>query len=631
MLRTNSPAAFDFVSRSANTNADVNETVKPSAGRSRAGLNLGGFHLRSNRSVAALCAAIAGVAWVYPVAAEPVLAWTTVVNNSFVAPDPTKPDSTKVFNSYSPASVNDNALVVFRGRTQGGTEGGAGGEGGGRISGVFQRDMKTLGPIQAIATQGSLVPQPNNLAATFNEFPSFARIDSGSNLIATRSQSGPVLEYQTGTDPVTGEPITTRVGTSGIYATPGGTLTTGASLLGAVPGYSQFQIPPEAASGVSGLRFDQFPGAPAAFDGKYIAYKANYTDAAAVGQTGVFYRDITSAGGTEQAVAVAWRGMALPNDPTKLFGSTSPPSAAKGQVVFTGLDNEDAPTAGGIYGAKVGQAGLTTLVSIGEAVPEVVGATLNRVGEGLSFDGRYVSFWGAWGTETRTITLTCPADGNKDVIAACVAQSDKDANGKPTGQTTREVPVHQGIFQKDTLTGKLQLVAETGADYEDFLFWNFSGNAGQGGPVGSEEEEGARWRSTSFIAADGPKVVFKATEPAALNAANIFGLYLDMGDLLDPYALLTSAMFGDVLDAAAQGLNIVALSIERDSFRNGWLAISASMADAENGWAGVYLAQVPEPPALGLLLLALASLLITTRRRTGTMGGFKSEQHWGSI
>ncbi len=53
-----------------------------------------------------------------------------------------------------------------------------------------------------------------------------------------------------------------------------------------------------------------------------------------------------------------------------VFGSTSPPSAANGQVVFAGFDNEEAPTLGGIYLAPLqSEPPLTTLVSIGEQVP----------------------------------------------------------------------------------------------------------------------------------------------------------------------------------------------------------------------------------------------------------------------
>ena len=133
--------------------------------------------------------------------AGPIAGWQTVVNNG----DPV-PGTTKNFNSYNQPSVNDNGLVVFRARSQGAQPGGQ------PATGIFTRDMSTPGnPINPIAARGTTVPQPNNTGATFNEFPSIPRIDASSNMIATRGQSQPVLEYQNGSDPVT----TTRGGTSG--------------------------------------------------------------------------------------------------------------------------------------------------------------------------------------------------------------------------------------------------------------------------------------------------------------------------------------------------------------------------------------------------------------------------------
>jgi len=139
-------------------------------------------------------------------------------------------------------------------------------------------------------------------------------------------------------------------------------------------------------------------------------------------------------------------------------------------LVFVGLDNEDNPERGGIYRARMtSNRKLHTLVPLGAPVPGVPDATLAQFGEGLSYDGRYVAFWGAWGNQTRTITLVCPADGNQALIAYCLQQY-------PTGEITVQERVNQGIFVYDTVRKKLFMVAETGHDaYNEFLYWTYSG------------------------------------------------------------------------------------------------------------------------------------------------------------
>jgi hypothetical protein len=81
-------------------------------------------------------------------------------------------------------------------------------------------------------------------------------------------------------------------------------------------------------------------------------------------------------------------------------------------------------------GAKRTQ--LKALVNIGTKVPKTKRSRFTRFGEALSFDERYVTFWGAWDTGTldpvlggegwKPIVLNCPKDGNSAVIQSCIDQ-----------------------------------------------------------------------------------------------------------------------------------------------------------------------------------------------------------------
>lgn len=512
------------------------------------------------------------------VAPEP--AWRTVVNNG-----DTPPGAATAFNSYNQPSVNASGLVTFRARTKG--------EG---ARGVYARAATSAGsPLQTIGAVGGLVPAPNNLDGDFNEFPSIPRIDDTGSMIATRGQSVPVWTYT----PDGG--VETRVGTSGIYATVNGTLTTGASLLGAVPGFEQFAVPGVTPTG----RFDQFPGAPAV-DGTTIVFKGNYTDGDA-GETGVFFRDVADADGPTQRIASS--DTLIPNQPdvdgqpgTVRFGSTAPPSAANGRVVFTALDNEGAPTLGGVYLAPIEtDPELEPLVAIGDQVPGMEATDVfTTIGEGLSFDGRFVTFWGTWG-DTEQITLECPEDGNKDLLAYC-------NETYPDGYVA-DVAIHQGIFIHDTVTSTTTAVATSDsadpeAQFDTFQYWTFSGkpptDGGGGDEGGDESQELPRWRSSAFAAVSGSgadyKVAFKATAPSGTT-----GIHLAQGPTEPAITtVVDTTTMGSVVDPEAPADTFVTtVGIERDGFRGRYLAINVGMAnaDASVSWGGVYLVTVDRLPA----------------------------------
>ncbi len=553
-------------------------------------------------------AAVVAMALAIPAGQAQTFSWTTIVNNGDAVPG-----TEATFNSYNQPSINSAGQVVFRARGRVLT--------GGEVtttldaaaeamvvSGVFKRDMSVMGSITTLIKRGDPVPQPNNtlyngVLASYTEFPSMPRIDYDSPLVATRGQSLPVYTY------LAADGITeTRVGTSGIYADAGSGILTGSSLLGAVmevqPGgayaltFPYYSVP----GAPAGTRFDQFPGGPAVTNGSIIAFKGNYTDPTdGLGRTGVYYRDIVAEGGLSPVKLVANSNMLVPNQPpggTTKFESTSPPSAANGFMAFLGLDIEDAPTMGGIYRAQLlPEPPLQVLAGIGDQVPgEPAGARFNRLGEGLSMssDGRFVSFWGAWGTATTTKVLYCPADGNVDLLAFCNANY-------PAGYTAY-IPVNQGIFVADAQTGAIIPVAKTGHEgMSDFVYWVFSGRPpGVGGVEDGSVEttEPPRWRSSAFAALSGsPGNTVQVAYKGKRNGVD--GIYLRKGNGKSQLFTVVETFNtpGQGIDPGAPANSIVtALGVERDGFRGNRLAVAVSMlyetVDTSIGWAGLYIANV---------------------------------------
>lgn len=535
--------------------------------------------------------------------------WRIVVDNNNSPPGV----STEKFFSYNQPSVNDNGLVVFRARAKIPTGGSSGGE---PTRGVFIRNMKKSSVIGVIASTKSptdVVPPPNNVTnpnpATFNEFPAFPRIDKTSSTVAFRGQSQPSWE-----DLVLGK----LGGTTGIYSTPRGSFITGVRNLEIATGFSSFFVPGSILSNPSvSAKFDQFPGAPAISGKDIITFKGNYSDNG-VAKTGIFYRNkINRNTGIK---AIAWAGRFIPNKNGKrtraIFGSTAPPSTVGNEVVFAGFDNEESPTVGGIYHAflspKFPQ--LKALVNIGTKVPNTKKSRFTRFGEAISFDGRYLTFWGAWDTGAldpvfggdgwKPIVLNCPTDGNKAVIQSCL---DQDNNGTANdGTYTLFEPINQGIFLYDLTDQKISMVARTNNKYQfnDFLFWSFTGappGVGGGDEGSTEDRELPRWRSSAFAAVNDLNVAFKAKKSDGTN-----GIYLQRdhgrirtvlnntmtGAVLDKQTIITvNNKDGSSANVPLSQLYITSLGLERDGFRNKRLTISASMADvtATYSWAGIYL------------------------------------------
>ncbi len=527
---------------------------------------------------------------------EPSTPWRAIATNRDLIPG-----TDVAFSSFNQPSVNHHGVVVFRARGRGPGE---------PVSGIFLRRIGAADqPIEPVALRGMPVPQPNNTTLPpeggdpvgFNEFPSIPRIDAGSEVVATRGMHGPVWTYplEDGSE--------SRIGTAGIYVYDDGELVSSINLLGAVldPETGEPVFPEQSVPGIDvPARFDQFPGSPAV-DDHMVVTKANFTDPTdSLAKTGIFFRNLRAPLGPIGRIASS--DTVIPGQPEGAkepvrFGSTAPPSAADGTVVFLGVDSEESPTLGGIYAAPfANDPELSLLVGIGAQVPgEESGVGFTRLGEGLSFDGRWIAFWGAWGTETREIFLPCPEDGNPDIIAWCHKLH-------PDGHTVL-VPAAQGMFVHDTQTGVTTRIARTGSDagdFTDFVYWGFSGRApgaggggeGEGGLAEDEEGELARWRSASFVAVgsdrdqggdgQGFRVVFKA------RVGETDGIYSAFGpNDVAVGELVRVGMPASLFDAAVSADTVVtSVTVEREAIRDGWVVVGLSTEDTvtKEGGAGIY-------------------------------------------
>lgn len=502
-------------------------------------------------------------------------AWRTVANSADVMPG----GEGQVFNSFNQPSVNGEGLVVLRARSKGGQGQGE------PLRGIYARHMAGLSsPLTSLFDTRTIVPAPNNtsyqgLLGTFTEFPAFPRIGLDNSTSATRAQSRPVWTY------TAADGAETRTGTSGVYAMRQGERVSAMAQLGAVPGFDHYSVP----GATPGTKFDQFPGAPAVAHTNAVVFKGNYTDG--VSKTGIFFRSFNASGLPARTQVIASSDTLIPGQPAggMWFGSTAPPSAAAKDAVFLGLDNEEAPTMGGIYRAALAtNPPLETLVSIGGQVPgESAGTTFTRLGEALSYDGRFVGYWGAWGAVTRTVTLSCPVDGQAAVIAYCNQQY-------TDGKLEVQVPANQGFFVHDAQTRKTYAAVKTGGDFIDLMYWTYSGRPPGVGESEAEDFEGPRWRSGAFAAVHGKggsaQLAFKARKPTAPVTDGIYLTEVRSSPAIIRSVVETYSPATLIDPLAPAGAYVTTVGLERDGLRGGWLAISASMLNTvtSESWAGVY-------------------------------------------
>lgn len=499
------------------------------------------------------------------------LVWRPLANTSTTVPGLTVP-----FSIFGSPSVNSSGTVVFTGTSALSTSGS--GETSSTL-GVYSVAPSNLA-ITKIADTATLVPDPNTLTygnslAKFGGFPSFASIDQDSPLVAFAATHPPVLQFAS----------SGKAGNAGLYANPSDILVTGVGLFTQAP-YTYFQVPDMPA----GTAFNGLPVSPAVVNGSTLVFKGDYLNGTTVAM-GVYYRDLTATNGSSEVQLIASTVSTLIPGQGVKFGYIAAPSAESGKVVFVGYNRSDNPAAGGIYSAPVAQApALTQLVKIGDAVPGE-SATFTRFGDAVSFDGRYVGFWGAWGTENTTRHLTCPTDGDPALDAYCLTIF-------PSGFDA-QVPVHQGIFVYDTIANSLTAIAKTGNGFSDFTYWPFVGTVPEEAPTGTGSGEvEVPVEVPAFVLS--PHVVVTGSASSSYMVAfeastgPVDGIY--SGSESNPGAIVTvvdTTMPATTLDLNANSTTrIKKLDMEREGLRGNWLTIGSTMVDSatQAGSSGIYAA-----------------------------------------
>jgi len=161
------------------------------------------------------------------------------------------------------------------------------------------------------------------------------------------------------------------------------------------------------------------------------------------------------------------------------------------------------------------------------------------------------------------------------------------------------------------LTEKTFLVAKRGRQFDDFLYWNYSGRVpcashGHSAEGGEDDGESIRWRSSAFVALSAGvgatfNTAFKARSGGLRNgvyADPVDGIYLRMGPGQSPIiTVVDTTMNGQVLDPEAPPDSTIAeIGLEREGLRGRWFAINASMevegAEEEDGMAGIYITRL---------------------------------------